>query len=262
MRFANFLSPLLQDTYEHIANYIGTRMGCPTTLHVGQELEEFADGRADVGFLCGLQYVRMTKRPACSVELLAAPILQGERYAGRPVYFSDVVVRKDSPYVSFDELSACTWAYNERVSHSGCNVVCYSLLQRDKAIPYFAQTLKSGSHLRSLDMILDGQADATAIDSHVFDVFQHSNPRMAEGLRVIDMLGPSTIPPVVVAKRLDPELKQQLQAALVTMHQDAQAARKLRTGLIERFVPIADERYQDIDAMLTMVEAQASIPFH
>jgi phosphonate transport system substrate-binding protein len=262
MRFANFLSPLLQETYEYITDYLGASTGYPAILHIGQTLEEFVNGQTDVGFLCGLQYVRMTKWPACPVELLAAPVLPGERYASRPIYFSDVVVRKDSPYTSFDDLSRCTWAYNERVSHSGCNIVHYSLLQRAKAIPYFAQTLKSGSHLRSLDMVLEGRADATAIDSHVFEIFQRRNPRIAEGLRVIDMLGPSTIPPVVVAKRLDAELKHQLRAALVTMHHDAQSAQQLRAGLIDHFVPVTDDHYQDIDAMLTQVEAQTAIPFH
>src|SRR6266567_701857 len=133
LRFANFLSAILQETYEQIAHYVEQWLGLPATLHTGQSLEEFTSGQADVGFLCGLRYVRLMQWEDCPVELLAAPVLQPERYANRPIYFSDVIVRRDSPYTSFEHLQGRIWAYNERASHSGCNLVCYSLLERHKS---------------------------------------------------------------------------------------------------------------------------------
>src|SRR5436305_11796693 len=112
IRFASFLSPILYEAYVHIARYIGERLGCLTTFGVGHSFEEFARGQVDVAFICGLPYVRMTKEdPSCLVELLAAPVLQGERSQHKPIYFSDVIVRSDSPYKSFDDLRGCVWAY-------------------------------------------------------------------------------------------------------------------------------------------------------
>ena len=172
IRFATFLSPILYGTYEHIARYIGEKVDCPTTLRVGQSFEEFAEGQIDVAFICGLPYVRMSSQNPCLVELLVAPVLMGKRYLHKPVYFSDVIVRRDSPYTSFDDLGGCVWAYNERVSHSGCNLVCYSLLERGKSPDYFGKTVKSGSHMRSLEMVLGGEADAAAIDSHLSDILR------------------------------------------------------------------------------------------
>src|SRR5574340_1309370 len=92
LRFATFLSPLMYATYEHIARYVGERMGCSTSLSVGQSFEESSEGQVDVAFICGLPYVRMTNWPDCLVELLAAPVVMGERYQHRPVYYSDVIV--------------------------------------------------------------------------------------------------------------------------------------------------------------------------
>ncbi len=252
---ANFLSSTLEPTYAHIAHSIGADIGYAAELYTGQTLAEFANGQADVGFLCGLQYVRMMDWPICPVELLAAPVLCAERYQGRPIYFSDVVVQRASPYTSFDDLGGCTWAYNERVSHSGCNLVCYSLLERGKGANYFGTTSKSGSHLHSLQMVLAGEADATAIDSHVLDMLLKTDAAIASQIRVIAMLGPSTIPPVVVARRLKPQLKRQLREALITLHQDAAGVAGLQSGLIERFVPVTDEDYQDIRRMFVRVEA-------
>jgi phosphonate transport system substrate-binding protein len=260
IRFASFLSPILYETYAHIARYIGEKVGYPTTLRVGQSFDEFAEGQVDVAYICGLPYVRMASQDTCPVELLAAPVLQGERYQHRPIYFSDVIVRSDSPYTSFDELGGCVWAYNERVSHSGCNLVCYSLLERGKSPDYFGKTVKSGSHLRSLEMVLEGEADATAIDSHLSDILRSRDEGLARRLRVVDVLGPSSIPPVVVSKRLDDQLKCKMREALVTMHLDERGAKGLREGLIERFVAVVDEDYWDIRGMLKRVET-VEFPF-
>jgi phosphonate transport system substrate-binding protein len=260
IRFASFLSPLLYETYAHIARYVGEKVGCQTTLRVGQSFDEFAEGQVDVAFICGLPYVRMKSQDTCPVELLVAPVLYGERYQHKPIYFSDVVVRRDSPYASFDDLRGCVWAYNERASHSGCNLVCYSLLERGKSPDYFGKTVKSGSHLKSLEMVLEGEADAAAIDSHLLDVLRSRDEELAARLRVIDMLGPSSIPPVVVSKRLDNALKRKMQEALITMHLDECGAMRLQEGLIERFVIVVDEDYRDICGMLDRVE-RGEFPF-
>jgi len=260
IHFATFLSPVLYGTYEHIARYLGEKVGCPTTLRVGQSFEEFAKGQIDVAFICGLPYVRMTRLNNCPIELLAAPVLIGKRYQHRPIYFSDVIVRSESRYTNFDDLSGCVWAYNERVSHSGCNLVCYSLLERDKSPEYFGATVKSGSHLRSIEMVLQGEVDAAAIDSHLMDVLHSKDEKLATKLRVIEMLGPSSIPPIVVSKRLDDELKSKMQEALVTMHLNNSGAMGLREGLVERFVIVADEDYGDLREMVDKVE-KVKFPF-
>lgn len=260
IRFVTFLSPVLYSTYEHIARYVGEKVGHPTTLTVGQSWQEFADGQVDIGFVCGLPYARMANWPTCPIELIAAPVLEDARYQDKPIYFSDVVVRRDSPYTCFDDLQGCVWAYNERVSHSGWNIVCYSLLERGKSPHYFGQTVETGSHLQSLQAVLAGKADATAIDSHVLDVQLSKNKDLAARLRVIDMLGPSTIPPVVISKRLDSELKCRLQEILLTMHQDPGAASGLHEGLIKRFIAMTDDHYNDIRRMLAKVQA-VEFPF-
>src|SRR2546425_6183831 len=193
IRFASYLSPNIYATYEHITRYVGEKVGRPTTLTVGRSFEEFAAGQVDVGFICGLPYSHLADSPSCPVELLVAPVLQGERYQHRPIYFSDVIVRNDSPYTSFNDLQGCTWAYNQRVSHSGWNLVYYSLLEQDKTLRYFGRMIETGSHQRSISLVLEGQADATAIDSHVLDVFLAQNTAAVDTLRSIAMLGPASM---------------------------------------------------------------------
>ena len=254
LRFASFLSPVLYDTYAHITQYIGERLGVPTTLYVGQSLDEFATGEADIGFLCGLLYAKMSSpRP---IELLAAPVVQGGRYRGKPLYYSDVIVRGDSVYDSFDALRGSRWAFNEEASHSGYNIVSYSLLTRGKTFDSFGSMLKTGSHLASLQAVLNGKADATAIDSHVLDAWFHQKPELAQQLRVVDMLGPSTIPPIVASTHVDVRTRQRIQKILCSMHEDVYGAKGLHAGLIDRLVPVNDADYDDIRCMLARVQEQ------
>jgi phosphonate transport system substrate-binding protein len=258
LRFATFLSPSLYEVYEDIGRYVGEQMGHPTQLRVGQSLDEFADGKAHIGFVCGLPYSQTARRDEPAIELVAAPILSPKRYQGKPIYFSDIVVRRDSPFASFDDLQKCTWGYNENTSHSGWNIVCYSLLVRGKALDYFGKLVKTGSHLRSLEMIQQGNIDAAAIDSHVLDVLRVSDASLGTRLRVIDTLGPSSIPPVVVSKSLSASLKHEIEHVLLSMHHHPRAAQALQRGLIKKFVSVTDDHYRPIHDMFTLVEGWAA----
>jgi phosphonate transport system substrate-binding protein len=249
LRFATYLAPNIYETYDFIARYAGEKIGRPAKLTVEQSFNAFACGQVDVGFLCGLPYTQLADSPDHSIELLAAPVLHGARYQQRPIYFSDVVVPKDSPYTSFEGLRGCAWAYNQRASHSGWNVVSCNLWKRQKTFDYFGVLVESGSHLRSLSLVLDGVADAAAIDSQVLDVFCLQQPEQAAALRVIETFGPSPIPPVVIASMVDSDLKRRIQEILLTLHEDPIAVSALSKGAIERFVRVCDEDYDPIRTM-------------
>ena len=90
-------------------------------------------------------------------------------------------------------------------------------------------------------------------NSHMLDVSFMQNIELAAKLRVIAMLGPSTIPPLVVSKSLDATFKYSARSALLNMHHDPKAATQLHKGLIAQFVPIADEHYNDIRRMTVQV---------
>jgi phosphonate transport system substrate-binding protein len=223
-------------------------------LAVGTEYEQLATD-CDVAFVCGLPYVESTRRPQPPVEPLAAPVLQGTRYQGKPIYFSDVIVRRDSALRSFADLRGCTWVYNEPHSQSGYGVTRYHLVRRGTAGGYFKSVVEAGFHERAIQMVRSGAADASAIDSHVLSVALRDRPELVNELRIIDTLGPSTIQPVVAARRLPERLKGKLRDSLLDIAQIPQARPHLDHALVERFVPVTDSSYDDIRRMLGAVEA-------
>jgi hypothetical protein len=75
---------------------------------------------------------------------VAAPVLQGARYGGLPIYFSDVIVHADSGISSFSELRGRTWAYNEPLSQSGYGVTRYHLLSIGETGGFFGEVIEAG----------------------------------------------------------------------------------------------------------------------
>jgi phosphonate transport system substrate-binding protein len=255
LRFASFLSPALYPTYEQIIDAIAYYTGIPARLEVGEDLTDLTEGRLAGAFICGLIYTQLTRNSPATVELSAAPLLLGQRYEQQACYFSDIVVRRDSPFASLADLADCTWAYNEITSHSGYNLVHYSLLQRGLSPTYFSAWRASGSHARSLALVAQGEADATAIDSHVLSALLRDDPQLAEQIRRIGSFGPSAVPPFVVSTDLSSSVRRAIQTALLSMTLEPYYVEHLKHGFIERFVPVTDEHYNDIRQMYAHAQA-------
>jgi phosphonate transport system substrate-binding protein len=253
LRFVSFLAPNSLPLFTFLAWHAARKLGRPTELHVGSCYARLAE--ADVAFVCGLAYVEWTRGGATDVEPIAAPLLRGDRYGGRPIYYSDVIVRRDSPHQSFADLRSQSWSYNEPLSHSGYGVTRYWLVRRGETNGFFGRVVEAGWHERSIRMVCSGEVDASAIDSQVLGVALRDHPDLADRLRIIDSLGPSTVQPVVVSRRLPEKLRGDLQALLLDVANDPAARPHLDRALIDRYVPVADGNYDDVRAMRDVCEA-------
>jgi phosphonate transport system substrate-binding protein len=202
-----------------------------------------------VCWICGLPYIRKAAKPSPVVELLAAPVMRGERYQNRPIYFSDVVVRSDSPFQTFPDLRGSTWAYNETGSHSGYNVVRYALAQRHETSGYFGRVIESGAHQVSLQMILNSEVDGSAIDSTVLEQEILDDPSIQPRIRIIDSFGPSPIPPWVISKNTRPELRLALGDLFLDMHNNPAGIEILDRAHMLRFTAVEDADYNPIRSM-------------
>jgi phosphonate transport system substrate-binding protein len=187
--------------------------------------------------------------------LLAAPIMLAPRYADRPVYFADVIVRADSRFHSFAGLRGATFAFNEEISMSGYVLPRYHWLrQGEDLLTFFGQLVKSGSHAHSMDWVESGRADCAAIDSVVLEMELLQRPARRESFRIVTSGGPATMPPAIASARLDPHTHERLAAALITMHTIEAGRAVLQTGGVRRFTHVADSDYDDIRRMLKVVE--------
>lgn len=207
------------------------------------------DGEVHVGWLCGLPYVQEAARTRPRYELLGAPVMQGDRYGGRPVYFSDLVVRHDHPARSLADLQGATVAINEPNSHSGHGVLRHALAAARMPHGFFGQVVESGAHQRSLALIADGAIDAAAIDSTVLDTELRREPALGRALRPIATFGPSPIPPWVASTGLPPGVRAALREALLALPGDAPGRAAFRRARVLGFAPVDDAWYTPIREM-------------
>ena len=239
--------------------YLAEHLGTPAHFvddEPWQERERRLDGgEIDVAWICGLPYVLRRDRPDPTVTLLAAPVMAQPRYEDRPVYFSDVVVQRASPFRTLADLSGTRWAYNEPSSHSGYSITRYALARAGLGSDFFASAVEAGSHQQALELLLAGEVDGTALDSTVLDAMTLRRPALKEDLRVIDTWGPSPIPPWVVSSHVGEGSLARLQEVFTSMHRDEAGRELLRTAHVTRFASVEDADYESIRQMARIAEA-------
>jgi phosphonate transport system substrate-binding protein len=120
---------------------------------------------------------------------------------------------------------------------------------------FFGNVIEAGFHEESIRMVADREVDASAIDSQVLAVALRDDPSLARSLRIIDALGPSTIQPVAVSKRVPLDLRRRILSVLVSLHEDRDVRERLSLCLVKRFVPVGPADYDDIRMMLEACEA-------
>ncbi len=247
------MAPNADDTCRALVAYIAGKLHLSARFvdDISWQARErqFDAGEIQLCWLCGLPYVWKADALPSAIELVAAPVMAASRYAGKPRYFSDVVVHANSRYQTFDDLRGASWAYNEPNSHSGCNVVRYHLNQLGECDGYFGHSVESGAHQISLRMIIRGEIDATAIDSTVLEFELQRMPALKSEIRVIETLGPSPMPPWVMRADLPRALKQALRSTFLQMHCDDEGMDILRTWRMARFGPVEDVDYDPIRMM-------------
>ncbi len=261
IRVATHLAPGVMPAYATVARKIGERLGRPAELIVAADYSRCGADVDDICFVCSIPYLLLAEAGTIPMEVVAAPVLRGSRYGGRPIYYSDVVVRSASRFASFDDLRGTRWAYNEPYSHSGFIVVLHELARAGLGRDFLGETVEAGFHDEALQLILDGRVDWAALDSQVLALWKRSRPALRRRLRTIAVLGPSTIQPVVAsASRLDSRARDVVRETLFSLHEDPAARPILHAAGIDRFVAIDREAYADIRQMLATVSAAGLLP--
>ncbi|MFQ5522208.1 MAG: PhnD/SsuA/transferrin family substrate-binding protein [Acidimicrobiia bacterium] len=254
LRFGTFLAPNMLRVYQAIVDAVGLALGMSTELVVETDYKNCQNDVNDVCFVCSLPYMTFEREGISPAVPVAAPVLEGSRYAGKPIYFSDVIVHKDSDAESFLDLRGRTWSYNEPLSQSGYGITRYHLVSIGETKGFFSEVIQGAFHEESIRMVADGRVDASAIDSQVLAIEMRDHPEVTDNVKIIDSLGPSTIQPVAVSKRFDGEFRQAVTDVLAGFHETEAGRDVLKLGLVERFVPVGADDYDDIRRMLEACE--------
>lgn len=235
------------DAYGPLLDYLASKLDRPVHLIQRGTYAEINQlihsGGADLAFVCGGAYVEGQRE--FGMELIAAPEVRGET-----VYYSYIIVSRDSPAQSLSDLRGLTFGFTDPLSNSG-HLAALWLLREMGETPenFFSHTTFTYSHDNSIRAVADHLVDGAAVDSLVYDFTIARDPTFSRQTRVIGKAGPFGIPPVVVHPDLDPDLKAQLHSVLLDMADDPTGRAALDVLLIDRFVVVDDSAYDAIRDM-------------
>ena len=196
--------------------------------------------RCDVAFVCTYAFVRGER--GFGMEVLAVPEI-----GGVVTYHSLILVPESNQATALLDLRGRRFASADIMSNSGWLYPATWLKDHgEDANTFFREHVITGSHDRSVMVVVSGYVDGAAVDSLVYDQMVDEDPSIAQKTRIILKSPPFGMPPIVVPLEIDPVLKQQLLTVLLDMHADPEG-RKILTALrINRFVVPDDGLFDSV----------------
>jgi phosphonate transport system substrate-binding protein len=174
-------------------------------------------------------------------------------------YYSVIVVKKDSPYKSLEDLKGKKFAFADPNSASGHQAPRYFLSESGvDADKFFGSTAFSGSHENSIIALYNGTFDAAAT---WYNSEERSNITRMEGKKMIEPgqwrviwkspLLPSS--PWAMSAKMPKEMRDDVRQALVKMKDADPAAWKSLTD--GKSSGVREVSHKDYEAMVRMIKA-------
>lgn len=238
--------------YQDLFDYISTKLGVEIELVQRKTYHEINDlikrNEVQFGFISGLAYVE--GKSDFGMQLFLMPIIQGE-----PLYNSYIIVPSNSNVTSFSQLKDKTFAFIDPISNSGKLSPEYILIQwGENPIDFFGFTFFTYGHGKSIQAVAENISDGAAVDSHVWNYINTTNPSLTLRTKII-LTSPSYgIPPIVVSKDLDPDIRERIREILLQMHKDVEGRRILAALGIDSYSEADDGLYDSIREMRNVVQ--------
>ncbi len=230
--------------YRDLVDYLGIHIGRPSHMVLRNTYAEvntlLAENQVDVAFVCSGAYVEGNLRG--EQRLLVVPVIDNAT-----TYHSYIIVPKTSPAESIADLRGKRFAFTDPLSNTGYRAPIAMLArQGHRPESFFADTIFTHSHDRSIEAVARGIVDGAAVDSLVWDGLQRRRPKLTGATKVIAISEAFGIPPVVVPAAIDPSLEERLRTIFLAMHEDAEGRSILARIGIDRFATADDSLYDSV----------------
>jgi ABC-type phosphate/phosphonate transport system substrate-binding protein len=203
--------------------------------------------------MCGYPLLRLY---AGQYRLLGTPRYDlpgcGLRADGLPTHCAFIVVSRASEAREIADLRGSRFAVNGFDSNSGMNLPRRLFAPFAEDGPFFSSVTVSGSHLRSMEAVAAGEADAASIDCVTYGFAGTYRPALVDELRILAETPISPAIPFITATATPHETAAALTRALT----DSPVVRQALAGLhITAVVPPRPEAYEAVLAFETEASA-------
>jgi ABC-type phosphate/phosphonate transport system substrate-binding protein len=166
------------------------------------------------------------------LRILATPRYRAPG-CNKSMYRSAIVVRAEDPAESLEALRNRRCLVNEPDSNSGMNLLRAALAPLSGGARFFRSVNFSGSHRRSIELLVGGGADVSAIDCVTLEHLRRAQPQLISQVKVVDWTPTSPCLPFVMSRRADETTVAAVRDALESVCGDPALAAVRDTLLLE-----------------------------
>jgi phosphonate transport system substrate-binding protein len=230
--------------YRELLDYIAGKLGRGIQLvqrkTYGEINKLIGQGEIDFAFICSGPYA--TGREKFAFEALAMPQVRGSH-----LYQSYLIVNKDSPFQTLDDLKGKIFAFTDPESNTGKLVPTYWLRQQGE-IPktFFQKIIYTYSHDNSIMAVAKSLVDGAAVHGQIWEYYNHRDPTFTDKTRIIKKSKSFGNPPVVASAYMPDQMKAQIRELLYSMHQEPDGKKILDELMIDRFIAPKKDCYRPI----------------
>jgi ABC-type phosphate/phosphonate transport system substrate-binding protein len=254
------LTPSIRDLWANLFAWVAQQAGEPLTYidHAAPAALDTLWQRSDLGaaFACGYPFALGT----FPIQPLAAPVPAGERYCGRPVYATDLVVRADGTFYTLADTFGGRIGWTVEHSQSGFNAVrAHLATYRRKAggEPLYREAVGPlVTPRRVIEALLDGRIDVGPLDSYAHDLLVAHEPETASRLRIVESTPFTPMPLLVSSEGVPPQLTARLRSALFAAGASPTAAPILRPLCLSGFASADLQGYRELTASADVLQAE------
>lgn len=219
--------------YKDLINYISEKIDTRIEFTQRKTYKEvnllLENGQVDFAFICSGAYVESTVKD--KVDLLAVPLING-----KPFYQAYIITHKGAGITKIEDIRGKSFAFTDPLSHTGHFYVLKRLDDIGETVNnFFSKSIFTYGHDNSIQLVEMGTIDGATIDGLIYEYLYKVNPERVKNIKIIEKSEYFGIPPIVIQRNCDPNLKEKIRKVFFDMHNDPIGKKILNKLLIEKY---------------------------
>ena len=233
-----------RERFEPLAAYLSKRMGIEIKLKMltyGNIIQKIKNREVDGAFLGSF-----TGALAIS-QLGVVPLVRPLNIDSSSTYQGYIFVRKDSNIKTFADMKGKSLALVEETTAGFVFPLAWFKRHGISDMnTYFSEQFISGSHDRTIALVLNGKADIGAAKDTIYERMRKWQPRIDQELFILANSPKVPSNTLCVSKNLAPEYSEKLKELLLNMSGYPDGREALKQLGAKRFVETITEQYQPV----------------
>ena len=221
--------PEMRRIFGPLMEYIGDQLDINIIIVIPTSYDDLlkrtARGEIDIAAFNAVSYLR-ARRGDLPLRYIATLLRKekGEK-TSRDYYTGYIVVRKDSPYKTLDDLKGKTFAFVEPDSGSGYKMPAALLATTGRGSPgeFFKKYFFVGDHDEVMSAIYHKSVDGGATWDNSYNL-NTSNKRFGKAFRIIRRISPIPNDAWVTGPKVDPATAEKLKSILLSIDDNTRTA--------------------------------------